>query len=130
VVAEVASRVVVMYAGRVVEECEVHEIFKDPLHPYTWGLLGSVPRIDKSRPDRLPTIQGSPPSLLRPPSGCPFKTRCPHRFADCDSEPELRPLQPNSAHRDRCHLSLKDKRRLRIVDGGIGLPVPTERDAS
>jgi oligopeptide/dipeptide ABC transporter ATP-binding protein len=130
VVAEVASRVVVMYAGRVVEECEVHEIFKDPLHPYTWGLLGSVPRIDKDRPDRLPTIQGSPPSLLRPPSGCHFKTRCPHRFADCDSEPELRALEPNSAHRDRCHLPLEDKRRLRIVDGDIGLPVPIERDAS
>jgi oligopeptide/dipeptide ABC transporter ATP-binding protein len=130
VVAEVASRVIVMYAGRVVEECDVHEIFKDPLHPYTWGLLGSVPRIDKGRPDRLPTIQGSPPSLLRPPSGCHFKTRCPHRFAECDREPELRALEPNSVHRDRCHLSLEDKRTLRIVDGAIGLPVPVERDAS
>jgi oligopeptide/dipeptide ABC transporter ATP-binding protein len=130
VVAEVASRVVVMYAGRVVEECEVRETFKDPLHPYTWGLLGSVPRIDKSRPERLPTIHGSPPSLLRPPSGCHFKTRCPHRFADCDREPELRALEPGTAHRDRCHLSLADKRRLRTVDGAIGLPVPIERDGS
>jgi oligopeptide/dipeptide ABC transporter ATP-binding protein len=130
VVAEVATRVVVMYAGRVVEESDVHEIFKDPLHPYTWGLLGSVPRIDKGRPERLPTIQGSPPSLLHPPSGCHFKTRCPHRFAACDTEPELRALEPHSAHRDRCHLSLEDKRRMRIVDGAIGLPVPEERDAS
>jgi oligopeptide/dipeptide ABC transporter ATP-binding protein len=130
VVAEVATRVVVMYAGRVVEESDVHEIFKDPLHPYTWGLLGSVPRIDKGRPERLPTIQGSPPSLLHPPSGCHFKTRCPHRFAACDTEPELRALEPQSAHRDRCHLSLEDKRRMRIVDGAIGLPVPEERDAS
>jgi oligopeptide/dipeptide ABC transporter ATP-binding protein len=130
VVAEVASRVVVMYAGRMVEECDVREIFKDPLHPYSWGLLGSVPRIDKGRPDRLPTIQGSPPSLSRPPSGCHFKTRCPHRFAACDSEPELRALERNSAHRDRCHLSLQDKRTLRVVDGAIGLPIPQDRPAS
>jgi oligopeptide/dipeptide ABC transporter ATP-binding protein len=130
VVAEVASRVVVMYAGRVVEESEVHEIFKDPLHPYAWGLLGSIPRIDKGRPDRLPTIHGAPPSLLHPPSGCHFKTRCPHRFAKCDTEPELRALGPDSTHRDRCHLSLEDKRSLRVVNGAIGLPAPVEEDAS
>jgi oligopeptide/dipeptide ABC transporter ATP-binding protein len=130
VVAEVASRVVVMYAGRVVEECGVQDIFKDPLHPYAWGLLGSIPRVDKDRPDRLPTIQGAPPSLLRPPTGCHFKTRCPHRFAECDTEPELRALIPGSAHRDRCHLSLDDKRRLRIVNGAIGLPHPDEEGGS
>jgi oligopeptide/dipeptide ABC transporter ATP-binding protein len=75
VVAEVASRVVVMYAGRVVEQADVRELFKDPLHPYTWGLLGSVPRVDLDRPHRLPTIQGSPPSLLNPAAGCRFLAR-------------------------------------------------------
>ena len=126
VVAEVASRVVVMYAGRVVEESEVHEIFKDPLHPYSWGLLGSIPRVDLGRPERLPTIQGSPPSLLDAPTGCHFKTRCPHRFDACDTEPELRALDGNEAHRDRCHLSVSDKRSLRMVNGAIGLPAPAE----
>ncbi|MGH8961724.1 MAG: ABC transporter ATP-binding protein [Jatrophihabitantaceae bacterium] len=130
VVAEVASRVVVMYAGRVVEESEVHDIFKDPLHPYSWGLLGSIPRVDLDRPDRLPTIHGSPPSLLNPPTGCHFKTRCPHRFDKCDTEPELRAPEPDTAHRDRCHLSLEDKRSLRMVNGAIGLPTPTEAQAS
>ncbi|MGI8678360.1 MAG: ABC transporter ATP-binding protein [Jatrophihabitans sp.] len=130
VVAEVASRIVVMYAGRVVEESSVQEIFRDPFHPYAWGLLGSIPRIDKGRPDRLPTILGSPPSSLNPPSGCHFKTRCPHRFEECDTEPELRALEPGSAHRDRCHLSLDDKRRLRLVDGAIGLPPPPAEAAS
>jgi oligopeptide/dipeptide ABC transporter ATP-binding protein len=126
VVAEVASRVVVMYAGRVVEECGVQDVFKDPLHPYAWGLLGSIPRIDKNRPQRLPTIFGSPPSLLRPPTGCHFKTRCPHRFDKCDTEPELRAPDPGSPHRDRCHLSLEDKRSKRLVDGSIGLPAPKD----
>jgi oligopeptide/dipeptide ABC transporter ATP-binding protein len=130
VVAEVASRVVVMYAGRVVEESEVHEIFKDPLHPYAWGLLGSIPRVDLGRPDRLPTIHGAPPSLLNPPTGCHFKTRCPHRFEQCDTEPELRALEPVSTHRDRCHLSLEDKRQLRVVNGAIGLPAPVVADVS
>ena len=83
VVAEVASRVVVMYAGRVVETADLRELFKDPMHPYTWGLLGSIPRIDRDRPARLPTIAGSPPSLLNPPTGCHFVTRCPHRIPQC-----------------------------------------------
>ena len=90
VVAEVANRVVVMYAGQVVEEAELRELFKDPLHPYTWGLLGSVPRVDLDRPKRLPTISGSPPSLLQLPPGCHFITRCPHRMPICETDPELR----------------------------------------
>ena len=122
VVAEVADRVVVMYAGRVVEEAQLRELFKDPLHPYTWGLLGSVPRVDLERPARLPTISGSPPSLLRLPPGCHFITRCPHRMAICEVEPELRTMAPEGGHPDRCHLDLEAKRRLRVVDGAIGLP--------
>jgi peptide/nickel transport system ATP-binding protein len=130
VVAEVANRVVVMYAGEVVEEAELHELFRDPMHPYTWGLLGSVPRVDLDRPRRLPTISGSPPSLLRLPKGCNFITRCPHRMPICETEPELRVADPESGHPDRCHLELADKRRLRLVNGAIGLPALTGTDAA
>jgi peptide/nickel transport system ATP-binding protein len=130
VVAEVANRVVVMYAGEVVEEANLRELFRDPLHPYTWGLLGSVPRVDLERPRRLPTISGSPPSLLRLPVGCNFTTRCPHRMPICSVEPELRVADPESGHPDRCHLELADKRRLRMVNGAIGLPALTETEVA
>jgi oligopeptide/dipeptide ABC transporter ATP-binding protein len=126
VVAEVANRVVVMYAGRVVEEADLRELFKDPMHPYTWGLLGSIPRIDRERPARLPTILGSPPSLLDPPAGCRFITRCPHRIGSCTTEPPLKVTVAGSNHRDRCLLDPIDKRRIRVVDGSIGLPAPAE----
>jgi peptide/nickel transport system ATP-binding protein len=122
VVAEVANRVVVMYAGRVVEQAEVHDLFKDPMHPYAWGLLGSVPRVDLDRPKRLPTIQGAPPSLLNPPTGCHFIERCPHRRPGCEVEPDLHESEPGSGHTDRCLLELSEKRTLRLVDGAIGLP--------
>ena len=80
VVADIADRVVVMYAGRVVEQGTLEEIFYDPQHPYTWGLLGSITRVDRDRGQRLPAIPGLPPSLLRPPTGCHFRPRCPHSF--------------------------------------------------
>ena len=83
VVADIADRVVVMYAGRVVEQGTLDEIFYDPQHPYTWGLLGSITRIDRDRSQRLPAIPGLPPSLLRPPKGCHFRPRCPHAFERC-----------------------------------------------
>ncbi|HEX4018276.1 MAG TPA: ABC transporter ATP-binding protein [Frankiaceae bacterium] len=130
VVAEVADRVVVMYAGRVVEEARLRELFRDPLHPYTWGLLGSVPRVDLARPDRLPTISGSPPSLLRLPQGCHFITRCPHKIPICDTTPQLRTMDSSGGHPDRCHLDLESKRRLRVVDGAIGLPRLSEAASS
>jgi peptide/nickel transport system ATP-binding protein/oligopeptide transport system ATP-binding protein len=120
----VADRVVVMYAGRVVEQASLEDLFYDPLHPYTWGLLGSVPRVDRPRPDRLPTISGAPPSLLRAPVGCHFAPRCPHEFAACSTVPELTGRDPaHPGHLDRCHLELSAKRQLRMVDGAIGLPV-------
>ena len=72
-----------MYAGRVVEEGALDEIFYDPQHPYTWGLLGSLARIDQPRPHRLPAITGAPPSLLDLPEGCAFRPRCPHAFDRC-----------------------------------------------
>ena len=125
VVADIADRVIVMYAGRVVEEGTLDEIFYDPQHPYTWGLLGSITRIDGDRSQRLPAIPGQPPSLLRPPKGCHFRPRCPHAFDQCTEVPPLEnrvPGEPTS--RDRCWLGLEDKRRLRQVGDQIGLASP------
>ncbi len=85
VIAEVADDVVVMYGGKVVEQASVGELFDRPQHPYTWGLLGSLPRLD-SRADRLEQIPGQPPSLLRPPTGCAFHPRCEFVFDRCRSE--------------------------------------------
>ncbi len=83
VVAEVADRVLVMYAGQVVEDATLDEIFYAPKHPYTWGLLGSLARLDQPRTARLAQIPGAPPSLLAPPSGCRFAPRCSHVFEEC-----------------------------------------------
>jgi peptide/nickel transport system ATP-binding protein len=122
VVADIADRVIVMYAGRVVEQGTLDEIFYDPQHPYTWGLLGSITRIDSDRAERLPAIPGQPPSLQRPPQGCAFRPRCPHAFAECVNMPELKNRSPESSDsRDRCFLSVEDKRRLRVVGDRIGL---------
>ena len=89
VVAEVADRVQVMYAGQVVESGTLDQIFYDPQHPYTWGLLGSLTRIDKPRTARLAQIAGQPPSLINPPEGCHFRPRCPHAFDRCTQAPPL-----------------------------------------
>jgi oligopeptide/dipeptide ABC transporter ATP-binding protein len=125
VVAEVADRVMVMYAGRVVEEGTLDEIFYDPQHPYTWGLLGSLTRLDRPRPKRLPQISGAPPSLLSLPAGCSFRPRCPHEFAKCGEMPALEARLPDSpAHCDRCWLGVEQKRARREVDGQIGLEAP------
>jgi oligopeptide/dipeptide ABC transporter ATP-binding protein len=127
VVAEVADRVLVMYAGKVVEEGTLDEIFYDPQHPYTWGLLGSLTRIDRPRPHRLPQIAGSPPSLLDLPEGCPFRPRCPHEFSKCPEYPGLEARLPDaSEHRDRCWLNPKEKREKRVVEGQIGLEPPRQ----
>ncbi|MGA9858245.1 MAG: ABC transporter ATP-binding protein [Solirubrobacteraceae bacterium] len=125
VVADIADRVIVMYAGRVVEQGTLDDIFYDPQHPYTWGLLGSITRIDSDRSLRLPAIPGAPPSLLRPPDGCHFRPRCPHAFDSCVNVPALEsraPDRPTSL--DRCFLSPEDKRRLRQVGDRIGLASP------
>jgi len=121
VVAEVADRVLVMYAGRVVEQGTLDEIFYDPQHPYTWGLLGSLTRMDKPRPERLPQIGGAPPSLLDLPTGCSFRSRCPHEFDRCGEMPGLDArLAEAPQHRDRCWLTPEQKRERRLVDGEIG----------
>ncbi|MGI8802147.1 MAG: ABC transporter ATP-binding protein [Solirubrobacteraceae bacterium] len=122
VVADIADRILVMYAGRVVEQGTLDELFYDPQHPYTWGLLGSITRIDGDRGARLPAIPGLPPSLMNAPKGCHFRPRCPHEFAQCREVPPLAArLREDPEHRDRCWLEPADKRRLRKVDGGIGL---------
>jgi oligopeptide/dipeptide ABC transporter ATP-binding protein len=122
VVADIADRVAVMYSGRVVEEGTLDEIFYDPQHPYTWGLLGSVTRMDREPPRRLPAIPGLPPSLARPPEGCHFRPRCPHAFDKCGEVPALESRLPDKPdHKDRCWLSVEEKRAKREVDGRIGL---------
>jgi len=114
VVADVADEIVVMYAGRVVERAKTRQLFYDPQHPYTWGLLGSIPRLDRPRQERLHSIKGTPPSLIRMPDGCKFRPRCPHAFNKCMDEPDLvnRVEEPN--HLDRCWLAPDEKRKLRL----------------
>ena len=108
VVAETANSVMVMYAGRVMEYGPAAEIFREPQHPYAWGLLDSMPSIER-RLDALVPIEGSPPSLLAPPAGCPFHPRCPYRFEPCATErPPLRAPADN-AHLDACHLPYEKK---------------------
>jgi oligopeptide/dipeptide ABC transporter ATP-binding protein len=125
VVAEIADRVMVMYAGRIVEQGTLDDIFYDPQHPYTWGLLGSLARLDRPRPKRLPQIAGQPPSLLSPPEGCHFRPRCPHEFGRCKQVPPLESrLKDAPDHADRCWLDPDRKRALRVVEGRIGLEVP------
>src|ERR671910_1648887 len=110
VIAETAETVLVMYAGRAMELGARDEIFGQPLHPYAWGLLESIPRVDQ-RGGRLLPIEGSPPSLIRVPPGCPFHPRCPHRFQPCDKEvPVFK--DRGGGHPEACHLSIEDKRRL------------------
>ena len=76
VVADIADRIAVMYAGRIVEQGTLDEIFYNPQHPYTWGLLGSITRVDRPRPDAAAVDPGLPPSLINPPQGCHFRPRC------------------------------------------------------
>jgi oligopeptide/dipeptide ABC transporter ATP-binding protein len=120
VVAEVADRVIVMYAGQVVEEGTLDEIFYNPQHPYTWGLLGSITRLDRGRTRRLAQIKGQPPSLLNPPEGCHFRPRCPHAFGKCTTLPGLE--ERGGGHPDRCWLDAESKKNLRTTEtGDIGL---------
>jgi peptide/nickel transport system ATP-binding protein/oligopeptide transport system ATP-binding protein len=122
VVADIADRVIVMYAGRVVEQGTLDELFYDPQHPYTWGLLGSITRIDGDRSRQLPAIPGTPPSLMHPPSGCHFRPRCPHAFDRCTEVPPLAAGVPDAPdHLDRCWLDPEEKARRRVVDGQFGL---------
>jgi oligopeptide/dipeptide ABC transporter ATP-binding protein len=122
VVADIADRILVMYGGRIVEQGTLDALFYDPQHPYTWGLLGSITRVDRDRSERLPAIPGQPPSLVSPPQGCHFRPRCPHAFERCTEVPELVSRLPDAPqHLDRCWLAPDAKRELRNVGDQIGL---------
>jgi len=111
VVAEIADDVLVMYAANVVEQAEVHDLFNRPQHPYTWGLMGSLPRLEADV-ERLTQIPGQPPSLLRPPNGCRFHPRCPYVMEICKTTvPELLPTQRDPDHLQKCHLDEETKER-------------------
>jgi oligopeptide/dipeptide ABC transporter ATP-binding protein len=112
VVADLADRIAVMYAGRIVEQGSRREVFYDAQHPYTWGLLGSIARLDRPKPRRLAAIPGQPPSLLRLAQGCAFGPRCAHRFDLCDEEPPLLD-RVDGNHLDACHLEPKQKKERR-----------------
>ena len=110
VIADVARTVMVMYAGRSMELGARDAVFGKPLHPYTWGLLESIPRV-ASKGELLVPIEGAPPSLINVPPGCPFHPRCPHRFSPCDDQrPDFK--DRGGGHPEACHLSAEDKRRL------------------
>jgi oligopeptide transport system ATP-binding protein len=106
VVAGLAERVVVMYAGYIVEEAPVKEVYGDPRHPYTLGLLGSIPRLDEERKEKLTPIEGLPPDLIDPPPSCPFGPRCRFRIDRCLTEnPQLAPVAPG--HRIACWVDVQ-----------------------
>jgi oligopeptide/dipeptide ABC transporter ATP-binding protein len=113
VVADIADEIIVMYAGRIVERGGKRDLFYDPQMPYTWGLLGSIPRLDRPRPERLHSITGSPPSLINLPQGCKFRPRCPHAFERCREEPALENRVESPGHLDRCWLDVETKRDVR-----------------
>jgi peptide/nickel transport system ATP-binding protein len=114
VVAELADDILVMYAGRMAEYGSGEDVFVRPGHPYTWGLLGSMPRLDRTRMERLLSIRGTPPSLINVPAGCPFNPRCDYAARNngrSETEvPALRPVSPG--HLVACHLSTDEQRRI------------------
>jgi peptide/nickel transport system ATP-binding protein len=113
VVAEVTDEIAVMYAGRIVERAPTDRIFDAPEHPYTWGLLQSIPRLDRSRDEPLVPIPGRPPSLITLPSGCSFHPRCPYvRERHKRVEPELEPVLDDPDHEVACLLPSDIRRRI------------------
>jgi peptide/nickel transport system ATP-binding protein len=111
VVAELADDVFVMYAANVVEQATVYDLFNQPQHPYTWGLMGSLPRLDADV-ERLTQIPGQPPSLLNPPRGCRFHPRCPYVMEVCKTTvPALKPTSRDPNHLEKCHLDEETKER-------------------
>jgi peptide/nickel transport system ATP-binding protein len=113
VVAEVADEIGVMYAGRIVEHADTDTVFAAPEHPYTWGLLSSIPRLDSPRDEELVPIAGRPPSLITLPGGCSFHPRCPYvRDAHRRVEPALEPVEGGRNHRVACLLDSGTRKRL------------------
>jgi peptide/nickel transport system ATP-binding protein len=116
VIAEIADDVLVMYAGKAVETASCQDIFRRPEHPYTWGLLSSMPRLDRERADRLIPVKGTPPSLIRLPPGCAFNPRCPYRELtgglSLTEVPVLESTGDGSGHDVACHLSSRQRRTI------------------
>jgi peptide/nickel transport system ATP-binding protein len=113
VVAEMADEIAVMYAGRIVEQADARTIFEAPEHPYTWGLLSSIPRLDSPRGEELVPIAGRPPSLITLPGGCSFHPRCPYvREAHKRVDPTLDPVDPSGGHKVACLLDPDVRKRL------------------
>ncbi|MFJ3517998.1 ABC transporter ATP-binding protein [Streptomyces sp. NPDC090131] len=115
VVAEMADEILVMYGGRCVERGTAEKVFYEPRHPYTWGLLGSMPRIDREQSERLIPVKGSPPSLINIPDGCAFNPRCP--YADVPKGNVTRTVRPeltqdDSRHWSACHMSQDERTRI------------------
>lgn len=107
VVAGIADRVIVMYAGLIMEEASVNDLYENPRHPYTSALLGALPRVDRRRDRRLKSIPGAPPSLLVQPHGCPFIARCEYAIGQCKTEtPQLMPVGRN-AHKIACWVDIR-----------------------
>jgi peptide/nickel transport system ATP-binding protein len=113
VVAETADEIAVMYAGRIVEHGSTTQIFNSPQHPYTWGLLKSIPRLDTGRDEELVPISGRPPSLIHRPSGCFFHPRCPYvRDEHRRIDPRLDPVPNESGHEVACLLAPEERSRI------------------
>ena len=107
VVAELCDRVIVMYGGLIMEEASIFDIFEQPKHPYTMGLLASIPDLHQDKSVRLMPIPGSPPDMTNPPKGCPFAPRCPYARNICAAElPEFTEVGEN--HHSRCFLLYPD----------------------
>jgi len=100
VVARLAQRVIVMYAGFIIEEAPVRELYALPTHPYTQGLIGSLPRVDAEMHHRLTAIRGVPPLLFQKPVGCPFAVRCKYTFERCKENPSL--VRVGNTHKVAC----------------------------
>jgi peptide/nickel transport system ATP-binding protein len=135
VVAEMADDIAVMYAGRIVETSSAERLFAGPEHPYTWGLLKSIPTLTGSRDEALVPIPGTPPSLINPPSGCHFHTRCLYAQPDHDRiDPQLEPVAGDPSHHVACLLESELRRRLwaelrkgstpEQARAAVGLPAP------
>lgn len=119
VVSEICDRVLVMYGGKIMEQAECRGIFDNPMHPYTQGLLKSIPRIENGKRERLKPIQGTPPDLLNPPKGCPFTLRCSSAMKLClEMQAELQETG-EKGHKSACHLcDERVKAMLHSSDGG------------
>jgi len=113
VVAEMADDIAVMYAGRIIESASAELLFAGPEHPYTWGLLNSIPSLSGTRKEQLVPIPGTPPSLINPPSGCHFHPRCPYSQPDHERiDPELQSIPGEPTHHVACLLESEVRRRL------------------